>query len=692
MTSAVPRSGGGAASDRPSGPRGRGRWPLNRRWIAFLLALAALFVGLRAVQSTAGLPTEAAVSTSTVVVVGVAGRYLPTEVDRAVLATHADDAQVGAVAVRPRYLGSCAAAGWLTLGSGRRTSVADQCTPRVGPLGIDGWSAYLAAAAADQGDAHPGTLAESVSGCVEGIGPGAALAAARPDGTLARYRSAEQFRTDGFSTSCPITLVDAGASSDAVITALSDRPDTTVIVTGIGPAPGSTDPGLQLIYRLGPVAPGWLTSASTRRTGVVTLTDLTRTLIDFGSDRRAATTTVDGAPLAVEPADIALPQYEDHLRSVAALSDAAPRAYLALGIGGTVLFMILVGGVLLRRFTAPRVILVFGTILGAAMMLTGAFPWQESDRPGTMLSVAVAFWSVVLTRLALRLSRMLAVPPEVVAAALTVTALTVDAALGGVMQTGSMLNSRPIFALRWYGFGNVTFAIYAAAGLTLAGYVAARFLRRGRRTAAVVSVAVIGFGVIACEGWPTMGTDFGGVIALTPPVLWLLLVLSGVRVTWLKLVGVAAGAVLTIAAISLLDWQRDPERRSHLGNFVQRILDGDAYEVVARKAVASAETIVQPLGIGSIVIGVVLWVLMFRFVIPVLVEEFETLAQVGVAVLATAVLGTLLNDGGISVWLTLTGAFTVTVASLWVGRAYADGHLSWAGRPGHLSWAGRPGR
>ena len=43
-----------------------------------------------------------------------------------------------------------------------------------------------------------------------------------------------------------------------------------------------------------------------------------------------------------------------------------------------------------------------------------------------------------------------------------------------------------------------------------------------------------------------------------------------------------------------------PDRRSHLGDFVQRILDGDAVDVVSRKAVASAETVVSGLGIGSV--------------------------------------------------------------------------------------------
>jgi hypothetical protein len=34
--------------------------------------------------------------------------------------------------------------------------------------------------------------------------------------------------------------------------------------------------------------------------------------------------------------------------------------------------------------------------------------------------------------------------------------------------------------------------------------------------------------------------------------------------------------------------------------------------------------------------------------------------------LITAILGTLLNDGGVSVWLTLTGLLAFSIGSLWV--------------------------
>jgi hypothetical protein len=623
------------------------------RWVLLLLALGALFVGLRGIHALAEQPQESAIFTDQVVVVGVTGRTELTPADRAVLGTHLDDAQTGMVSIRARYVGDCAAAGWTTLGAGRRAAVGDLCAPEVQNGKVTEWAARQAAAAARRGDAQLGTLAGSVPGCVAAVGPGAALAAAKPDGSVAHYQSPEEFVAAGMQIQCPITLVDAGPLSDQIITQLADRKDITTIVTGVGPAAGSDDPSLQVIYRLGTTLPGWLTSASTRREGIATLTDLTRTLIDFGAP--GSIVPVDGSPFAVYGADLTLDAIDAKIDSIAALSDAAPIGYLALGLAGAVLFVIMVVDVLRGRFLLPKLILTFGGVLLAAMTLTGAVPWQNSDSPGLVVSLVVAAWSVTLTALSLFLGRLGQVPNIIAATALTVAAFTFDAALGAVMQPGSLINSRPIFGLRWYGFGNVTFAGYATAGLFLAGYVAHRCLVAGRRAAAVAAVGAIGFGIVICEGWPSMGSDFGGVIALTPAVLWLMLALSGVKITWPKLLVIAGSALLAVAVISVLDWLRGPDRRTHLGNFVLRIIDGDALDVISRKAVASAETIASIVGIGSLLIGVVLWIVIFRYVVPRVSSDFTTVRSALIAMLIVAIVGTLLNDGGIFVWLTVTG-------------------------------------
>jgi len=307
------------------------------------------------------------------------------------------------------------------------------------------------------------------------------------------------------------------------------------------------------------------------------------------------------------------------------------------------------------------------------MMLTGAVPWYRTEQPGVVAVCAMLGWAAILTGAALLLARIVGIPAAIAGAALTVAAFTADAALGGPMQPGSLVNSRPIFGLRWYGFGNVTFGAYASAGLLLAGYVAHRFLLRGRQRAAIAAVALVGFGIVVCQGWPTMGSDFGGVIALTPSVLWLIFAVSGAWITWQRLLIAVGSTVLAVGLISLLDWARGPDQRSHLGNFVQRILDGDALDVVSRKAVAALQTLSGPLGVGIAVIGIALWVVIFKYAASLAEDQFSTIRPTLIAVLICAILGSLVNDGGINVWLTMTSATTVTVAWFCVDYALRRG-------------------
>ena len=144
-------------------------------------------------------------------------------------------------------------------------------------------------------------------------------------------------------------------------------------------------------------------------------------------------------------------------------------------------------------------------------------------------------------------------------------------------------------------------------------------------------------------------------------MLWLMLALLGVKVTWLRLLAIVGSAVLAVAMISVLDWFRGPDRRTHLGNFVQRIIDGDALDVISRKAVASAETIASIVGIGSLLIGVVVWIVIFRYVVPRVSPDFTTVRSALIATLIVAIVGTLLNDGGIFVWLTVTAQTTAVM-------------------------------
>jgi hypothetical protein len=633
-----------------------------------VLLLVLVFLGLRLVHTLQPQPRPVSVATRSIAVVGVTARYQLDAGDRAVLDAHSQEVQVGAVSVRPRYIGDCAAAGWATLGAGRRTAVGGLCEPHVREQRVIDWPRRLAAAAAQHGDAQLGTLAGSVPGCVAAVGPGAALAAAGPDGTLSHYATARQFLTSGLPTPCPITLIDGGEDSDQVVATLVKRPGTTVVVTGVGPAPGFHSQDLQALYAVPTNPAGWLTSASTRRGGVVNLTDLTRFLIDFGTDNAHRSLPVDGAPFQIIADAVTADTAADHLDAIAALSHAVQRGDLALAITGAILLAMAAIGIRAHRYAMVRVVAAAATVLPAAMMLTGAVPWARTSLPAVILTLTVTGSWAALTLTVLTAAKHLKVPVAAMGAAMTVAAFTVDAALGAVMEPGSMLNSRPVNGGRWYGFGNVTFAVYAAAALVLAGYLAHRLHVTGRRPAGPVAATAVGLGVVVCEGWPSMGADFGGVIAFTPAVLWLVLPLSGVSVTWPKMFAAAALAAPLVAAISWLDWRRGPKMRTHLGNFVQRVLDGDAQDIIIRKAAAAGQSLISPAGLAALILGVGVWALIFHRLIPQVSDNFATIRAVAVAELGVAILGTVLNDGGVTVWYTVTAAFTLTVAALLIDQ------------------------
>ena len=214
-----------------------------RRTLA-LIGLVLVFVALRLVHWAAERADRVGVFTDHVVVVGVTGRFTADRDRPQVLGAHLDDAQAGSwssgratsATARPRAgppsgpaaaprSAACASRAW----TGRRSD-------RLGrPAGRGGRPRRRRPAR------HAGRIGLRAASAA--VGPGAALAAARPDGSLAAYATWRTSVRGGEKLSCPITLVDAGAPSDPVITALASRPDVTLIVTGIGPPAGSDDPG-----------------------------------------------------------------------------------------------------------------------------------------------------------------------------------------------------------------------------------------------------------------------------------------------------------------------------------------------------------------------------------------------------------------------------------------------------------------
>ena len=300
------------------------------------------------------------------------------------------------------------------------------------------------------------------------------------------------------------------------------------------------------------VPPGLLTSASTRRPGVVATTDFAPTVLDWlGIPAPAA---MSGHPFRVVPAAGA-PERLDRLNrqviTTYRLRFPLVRSFIGfqglVGISG-LLFLRPLGN---RRWRARlRWLLLFA----GAQALAGLF-LGPTGVAGTWpaLGLAAAISALVATALA----RLPGIYPLAGLALLTWGALSLDTLAGSPLMRTSVLGYDPILGARFYGLGNEYMGTLVASACLAAG-----FLSGGRRWPLV---AAIGLCTVAVVGAPTLGANWGGALTAAAGLGAVALVLASGRPRRWHLLALL-GAMLAVGTVLvLLDLGRAPAQQTHIG-------------------------------------------------------------------------------------------------------------------------------
>ncbi|MFZ0325511.1 MAG: hypothetical protein WAN48_15435, partial [Actinomycetes bacterium] len=643
---------------------------------------------------------------------------------------------VGSLVVRGVYQRTCASDGWLTLGTGSRTvaprvKLPDgtlQCAPMPQPRWDGtawrepGWS-VLSTENADHYDPTFGLVTDSVAaegGCTTAVGPGAALMLANAQGLVSRYESGPDEVTTKLMAACPITAIDLGEvppaspakiepdqASGAAATTSSRAQALRRLDGQVGSIEDSLPPGatlvlvttadetavarLRVLIARGPgpdqttYATGLLNTASTRRPGLVQITDVTA--LALGTVQIPPVAPIVGAPPTVVPWQGSLSSLVDSLieldeRAQVIVSITFPinQAIIVIALAMYACFG-LVGMTLARhrarRALTPTVPWALQRALQISSLVLASIPvatyctnlvpwWRLADGPSTGRATAVMLLIAVV--IAIGLTALAVIPPwqHVVfrpvsfVAAITVGVLAIDVLFGSNLQFATVLGLSPIAAGRFYGFGNVAFSIFATSAVFTAVAMSAPLVRQGRRLAAML--VVLGFGLLVglIDGWPTFGADFGGMIDIIVGFGLFAVLISNRGLNWRRLLLILAAAAAFTAIVSLADWARPPESRSHLGDFVASLLAGDAGATVARKLSASLSSFTFALVAPLIPIAwaVLAWVVVapqrFRATALLTVcERVPTLKAGLISVIVIAGLGALVNDSGVIVTATV---------------------------------------
>jgi hypothetical protein len=586
--------------------------------------------------------------------------------------------------------------------------------------------------------AEPGALGQAVS-CSTAVGRAAALAVAGAGAsfTVRDTLPADDAELAALLGECPLTLVSLGQLSDAAAPGADATDDGTVpsarqaalqavdaavgrLRTAVGELPGETllllqgisevnggRPQLHVAMANGPgMTPGWLTSASTGRVPFSQLIDVAPTIL------RALDLDVpdsmNGQPVTVATGRPPLAQ------AITELDRANTGAVVHYRSTGTTFWLlVLVNAVVLLAGAATlggwdrgrlpgragsrvrawlgrrtpgrrgpalvRGLALFVAALPVATYLAGLVPWELSSRPRAALAGSVLGAAVLVALVAgLGPWRRRRSGPGVVVLAVTLVTLVGDVLTGSRLELDGLLGYDAIVAGRFTGYGNLTFGLLSVSALLLTAAGAAALVRRsGRPSRARWLLPVLAVGVVCVVliGAPSLGRDFGGVLAAVPGFVVLGMLLARIRVTVVRLVAVLAAAVGVVGVVAVLDWLRPAAERSHLGRFVAQVLDGQAWTVVSRKAEANVAILLgSPLAWMLLVaLLAAAWLLRpggllrsgtDRRAAGLGVEELRVLRAALTAIALSLTVGALVNDSGVA--LPATAATLLVPLLVWL--------------------------
>ncbi|MDQ7790611.1 MAG: hypothetical protein RDV00_00580 [Clostridia bacterium] len=335
------------------------------------------------------------------------------------------------------------------------------------------------------------------------------------------------------------------------------------------------------------VEPGLLTSASTRREGIVLNIDVAPTVLHFFN--------INPPESIIGRAVVSLPgagglddlsQLNEGLVLTHTARVPIIKTYMSLQIGLVLIVMlsILFRDIRLidRRYLRQLMLLVMSFPLAALLIV----PFGPTTIVGmvtgliglTLLVGAAAVW----------LSREGDMMPFVFLALFTAGTIVIDLLLGSPLQKQSLLSYDPLGGARFYGLGNEYMGVLVGSAILGAATVLTRWPRwRG----VILPVVAFSFAItLFTVANPQLGANMGGSITASIAFLVTFLLFLGVRFTRRVLLIGGGGVVLFLAGLTVLDFMRGAEQQSHIGRAARLVFTGglvqgleEAYNILNRK-------------------------------------------------------------------------------------------------------------
>jgi hypothetical protein len=482
------------------------------------------------------------------------------------------------------------------------------------------------------------------------------------------------------------------ADTDALVGSLLSSVDgerDAVLIVGPYNLPGDRDLTVAALQVPGGHSAGYVRSASTQRSGFLTLVDVAPTVLDvLGIERPNG---MEGRPAEVVRSGASL---DDRVDSLVA-NNAASRFREKLLFPTTLVVVVLMTAVcagavvVIARRGWPR---VSQAVTFVALADLAILPLSYLARGFPLEDLGIGFyWAFVLigaaavAAAATAAARHWGRPRLALVAVLALVLLVpvLDVMTGSNLSLSAAFGYSPTGNSRLYGISNYSFGQVAAASCLLAAFLAALLPARRRRLQAVALLVAL----LVVIGVPIWGSDVGGILAFTPTILVFAVLVYQGRVRWRSLV---IAGVLTLAAVvgfGLLDLARPEGQRAHLGRLFERVGDEGLQpliDIVERKLLANLRVTTSSFWVAAIPVAIAFIVFLARYPgrpLDGLRRNVSTLQAGLVAAYLAALLGSAVNDSGAIVGgvtlMVLATALAVLVLEpdrVAAGTTAADGH------------------
>lgn len=488
-------------------------------------------------------------------------------------------------------------------------------------------------------------------------------------------------------------MIAGARHCDDLVAVWRAQPRTIIASLSVNDGTGDPEGNLQILIDTG--YPGQtLYSPSTRMEGFVLLTDLVPTVLD--SHGLAIPTSMAGRALEPRVSDGLL----DHARDFGTLVQLFPLAQAGALVVWSLpavlaMLVLLLGTVSLRvssALTEPMKNVLRGVILALPVGIgvgqwVGAARWWRFDGGAPVaiavivLSLAVPSAVAIVVIFGLTRRRFTTAEPTTEGSArvwavrtalaylLGASLILANAAAGSPWHAAAALGPDLMVGGRFYGISNHLFGLIL--GFLLVSALCLILLTRSRRLRLAVIVAVAVVAQAICVA-PTMGADVGSMLTLVPTLaaLIMLLCVRRLRIIHGALVGLAGVLGLAgVMGVAILDYQRPISERTHLGGFIQRVVDGQLTTVISNKIQMNLEWTFSSPGMVLGLLGaaaVSLWLVAPRVMRWPVMEQWQKHNDGVRAVLLSAVvggwIGYAVNDTGPLLVLPVIGAILTGIA------------------------------